>query len=155
MRRLLKFLHTVGAAGLTGSAAAMAIVLMLIPMGGAGDPMLAGMAKIAAWVLGPSMLITVIAGLLAMAANPAYLDVGWVWAKLATGILIIEGSLHILGPLDAAAKRSVEAVAASDAAGAARLFSSEANTLWIIFGVSIANIALGVWRPRFPTYRVK
>jgi hypothetical protein len=32
----------------------------------------------------------------------------------------------------------------------ARLLNSEENTLWLLLAVSVANIALGVWRPRLP-----
>ena len=157
MRRLLKFLHTLGAAGLMGGAAAMAIVLILTPVSiGAANygPVVIGMSKIAAWVIGPSMVLTVVTGLLAMVAHAPFQDAGWVWVKAATGILILQAGLHILGPIQEEAARAAGGSAMADAADAARLFQAEINTAWVLLAVSAANIALGVWRPRFPQYPV-
>lgn len=141
-----------------GAAAALAIVLMLASasIGTAGyAPMLLATAKIAAWVIGPSMVLTIVSGLLAMVASPGFHDAGWVWAKAATGILILQGGLHVLGPIQEEAKRAASALASgADAASAARLLEAEVNTLWLLLAVSVANIALGVWRPRFPNYPV-
>ncbi len=153
LRRFLKFLHTLGAAGFMGAMAAMAVVVILAPTsaGAAGFvPLLGAMAKIAAWIIGPSMVLTVISGLLSMAATAAFMDAGWVWAKAATGILVLEGGLHVLGPIQEEAKRGAGALAASaDPAGVQRLFTSELDTLGVLLAVSVANIVLGVWRPRF------
>ncbi len=154
MRRLFKFLHTLAAAGLTGGIAALAVVVILAPasIGTVSYvPIMVAMAKIAAWVIGPSLVLTVVTGLLAMVANPAYYDAGWVWAKAATGLALLEGGLRIIGPLQDEAKRAGAALAsASNAADLASLLTSEENTLWLLLAVSVANIALGVWRPRFP-----
>jgi hypothetical protein len=154
LRRLIKFLHSLAAAGLTGAFAALAVVVILAPasIGTPGYvPVMAAMAKIAAWVIGPSLVLTVITGLLAMVANPAYYEAGWVWAKAATGLALLEGGLRVMGPLQDEAKRAGAALAsAPNAADIARLLTSEGNTLWLLLAVSIANIALGVWRPRFP-----
>jgi len=149
---LLKFLHTLGAAGLTGAVAAMALVLLLardaLP---SGDhlPLLLAMAKVAAWILAPSMLLTVVTGLLAMIVTQGFQNAGWVWIKAATGLLVLEGVLHVIGPLQEEAKRG-----GGDPASLERLLQAEANTLWVLLGVSILNIALGVWRPRLPKYPV-
>jgi hypothetical protein len=154
LRRLFKFLHSLAAAGLTGGITALAVVVILAPgsVGGAGyGPIMAAMAKIAAWVIAPSMVLTVVTGLLAMVANPAFYEAGWVWLKAATGLAILEGGLRVVGPLQDEAKRAGAALAAgSDAASLAQLLSAEENTLWLLLVVSIANIALGVWRPRLP-----
>jgi hypothetical protein len=154
LRRLLKFLHTLGAAGLTGAIVALAVVVILAPTAITTVgyvPIMVVMAKIAAWIIGPSMVLTVISGLLAIVATPAFQEAGWVWVKAATGLLILEGGLHVLGPIQEEAKRSVGALAgASDPASLAQLLTSEENTLWVLLAVSVANIALGVWRPRLP-----
>jgi uncharacterized membrane protein len=154
VRRLLKFLHTLGAAGLTGGIAALALVLILAPAStktaGAVSIMVA-MAKTAQWIVGPSMVATVVTGLLAMLATPAFYNAGWVWLKAATGLLVLEGGLHVLGPLQEEAARGAAALTGSpDPASVARLFTDESNTLWVLLAVSVANIALGVWRPRLP-----
>jgi uncharacterized membrane protein len=154
VRRLLKFLHTLAASGLTGAIAALAVVMILAPASTSAPgylPIMVSMAKIAAWSSCPSMVLTIITGLLSIAATPGFQDAGWVWAKAATGILILEGGLHVLGPIQDEAKRGADALASGpDAGGAASLLTSEVNTLWVLLAVSIANIALGVWRPRFP-----
>ena len=153
LRRLLKFLHTVGAAGFMGGMAAVLAVVALAPgaAGGAGPAALTwALAQIAAWVVGPAMILTVVSGLLAMVANPAFYDVGWVWAKALTGILILEGGLHVLGPIQEEAKRGAAALAhGPDPASLTRLMAAEGGTLWVLLAVSAANIALAIWRPRF------
>jgi hypothetical protein len=142
VRRLLKFLHTLAASGLTGAIAALAVVMILAPASTSAPGYLPIMV---------SMVLTIITGLLSIAATPGFQDAGWVWAKAATGILILEGGLHVLGPIQDEAKRGADALASGpDAGGAASLLTSEVNTLWVLLAVSIANIALGVWRPRFP-----
>jgi hypothetical protein len=133
-----------------------AILVMLIfaptPTSVAGYALLMGvMTKIALWLLLPSMALTVIAGLLAIAVNPVFHEAGWAWAKAATGILIFEGGLHVVGPLQEEAKRSAGGLAGHlDLMTIAGLFESERNTLWVLLAVTAANVALGVWRPRLP-----
>ena len=150
MRRLLKFLHTLGAVGFMGGMAALAAILLGSPATSGAAGHVPAMARVAVWVIGPSMMLTVIAGLLAMAVTPAFQDAAWVWAKTATGILILEGGLHVLGPLQEEAKRGAGGSAASDPAGVSTMLAAEANTLWLLLGVSLANIALAIWRPRMP-----
>lgn len=158
VRRLLKFLHSVAGAGLIGAAAALAIILMLAPASASNAgyaPIVGAASHIAAWILGPSVVLTVITGLLAMLATAAFQDAGWVWVKASTGILVLLAGLHVLGPIQEEAKRSAGALAeGADPASAARLFDAEVNTLWVLLAVSVANIALGIWRPRFPKYPV-
>ena len=153
LRRTLKVLHTIGAAGFMGGLAALAAVLVVgSEPGGAGSSAssIAAMARIAAWLVGPSMILTVVSGLLAMLANPAFYDVGWVWLKAGTGILVLEGGLHVLGPIQEEARRNAGALArAADPATLARLLASELGTVWVLLAVAAANVVLGVWRPRF------
>ena len=151
LRRFLKFLHSLGAAGLLGGLAALLVIVLALTPAGTSTagyvPLRAAMAKIAAWVIGPSMVLTVLAGLLAIAVNPGFHEAGWVWAKAATGILILEGCLHVMGPIGEEAKRGP---LASGAGAVAPLLSAEASTLWVLLAVSVANIALAIWRPRMP-----
>ena len=113
--------------------------------------LMSAMAKIAAWIIMPSMVLTIVAGLLSIAVTSGFQDAGWVWIKAATGILLLEGGLHVMQPIQDEAKRGLGALAGGlDPAAMARLFTAERNTLWVLLAVSAANIALGVWRPRFP-----
>ncbi|MDX2275982.1 MAG: hypothetical protein NW206_11090 [Hyphomonadaceae bacterium] len=151
MRRLLKFLHTLGSAGLIGAAAALALILIFAPAANSsGDyaSMWIASSKIVTWILGPSIVLTIMSGLLAMVVTPPFMDAFWVWVKAGTGILILLGGLHVTAPIQQAAKRAAEG---GDAAG---VLHGEVGTLWVLLGVAIANIALGVWRPRMPKYPV-
>lgn len=155
MRRLLKFLHTLGAIGLMGAMASLVVVMSVVPAPAtpAGQAaVMVAMAQIASWVFMPALALTLIPGLLAIAVTPGFHDAGWVWAKAATGILIFEGGLlYVAGPIQAAGRSSAAVLAGRfDAAAVARTVVSERNTLWVLLAVALANVALGVWRPRFP-----
>ncbi len=137
-----------------GAMAALAVGVGLSPtsIGASGYVVLIeAMAKIAAWVILPSMALTVVAGLLAIAMNPAFHDAGWAWVKAATGIVVFEGAFQVVGPIqDEAAREGQALVGSLDPASVARLFASERGALWLLIAVSAVNIALGVWRPRLP-----
>ncbi len=154
MRRLLKFLHTIGAVGLMGASATMIVLLESAP---APAVSLAGYASIrealgaiARWIFLPSMTLTLIAGLLAIAANRRLHNAGWAWVKAATGILVFEaGFVGVQGPMVQEAARSLSALAGQlEPAALAGSLAAERNTLWLMLAVSAANVALGVWRPR-------
>jgi hypothetical protein len=149
---LLKFLHTMGAIGLTGTMAALLAVMIFAPppRDFAGQAaVMSAMARIATWILMPSLGLTLIAGLVAIPVTPGYIDAGWVWAKAITGILIFEGGfVSVLGPIQAAAKTSVSVLARQDPAILAHLYRAERNTIWALLAVAVANVALGIWRPR-------
>jgi hypothetical protein len=151
---LLKFLHTLGAIGLMGAAASMLVLLSLAP---APANSLAGYAHIrdalgaiARWLFLPSMTLTLIAGLLAIAANRSFHNAGWAWVKAATGILIFEaGFVGVQGPMTQEAARSASALAGQfDPAMLAASVVAERNTLWVLLGVATANVVFGIWRPR-------
>ncbi len=153
MRRLLKFLHTLGAIGMMGAMACLLVMLVFAPepATGAGAAAMAGaMAQVATWVFVPSLALTLIAGLLAIGLTPGYQDAGWVWVKAATGILLFEsGFVYVAGPMQAAAKAGARLLAGHvDPAAVARTMTAERNTLWILLAIALANVALGVWRPR-------
>ena len=109
------------------------------------------MGSIATWIFFPSLGITLIAGLLAIAYSNAFHNAGWAWAKAATGILIFEsGFIGVLGPMQEEAEQSAKALAGqADPATLAAALTAERYTLWILLAVAAANVILGVWRPRF------
>lgn len=153
LRRLLKFLHTMGAIGLMG---AMACLLILIsftppPTSLAGYALMRGaMAAVATWIFFPSLALTLIAGLLAIALNRGFHNAGWAWAKLLTGVSIFEGGfVYVLGPIQEEAKRSAAALAGQlDPATLTGSFGAERSSLWVLLAVATANVVLGIWRPR-------
>jgi hypothetical protein len=153
MRRLMKFLHTLGAIGLIGAMACLIVLLGFVPKPTSLSEyalISAAMGAIATWIFLPSLALTLIAGLLAIALNRAYHSAGWAWAKLATGILIFEwGFTAILGPLQEQAELSMRALAGDvDPATLATSLGNERNSLWVLLAVAAANVVLGVWRPR-------
>ena len=142
-----------GAVGLMGAIASLIVLMAVAPpptslaeyavMNGA-------MAAIATWIFFPSLAVTLIAGLLAIAVNPAFHNAGWAWAKLASGVLIFEGGLvSVLGPIQEAAKQSASALAGQlDPATITGAYGAERNALWMLLAVTTANIVFGIWRPR-------
>jgi hypothetical protein len=151
VQRLLKFLHTMGAAGLIGSLAALLVLESLAPPPSslAGYALIRGaMAAIAAWVFVPSFLLTLTPGFLAIGMTPAFHNASWAWIKAASGILIFAGGLHALAPIQDEARLSAEAVAGQLDPAALGAFEGEAATMWVLLALSIANVVLGVWRQR-------
>ncbi len=108
------------------------------------------MAEIATLVFFPSLAMTLISGLLAIAVNQSFHNAGWAWVKLATGVLMFEGGLvSVLGPIQEEAKRSASALAGQlDPATVIRSYGGVPSTLWALLAVTTANVVLGIWRPR-------
>ena len=97
-----------------GSIASLLVLMSFSPPSTslAGYALMRGaMAEIATWVFFPSFALTLVAGMLAIAVNPAFHNAGWAWVKLATGILVFAGSFQVLGSIQDEAKRSASALA--------------------------------------------
>jgi hypothetical protein len=153
LRRFLKFSHTIGAIGMMGGLACLLALLWFAPPPSSPEGYAAaraGMGAVAKWVFMPSLGLTLIAGLLSIAATPAFHNMGWPWVKAATGILLFEsGFVGVLGPIQAEAERSAKVMAGgADVAGSALAFTGERNILIVLLLLSVANVVLGVWRPR-------
>lgn len=158
MRRLMKFLHTIGAIGLMGAMACLLVLLGFTPQPSQLPQyalMRGAMGGIATWIFLPSIGLTLIAGLLAMAVNRGFHNAGWAWAKLATGVVVFEGSfVGIQGPMQQEAELSARALAGEvDIATLAASLDAERGTLWLMLAVATLNVVLGVWRPRFTRLR--
>lgn len=140
-----------------GAIAALLVLMSFSPppTSLAGYALMRGaMAEIATWIFFPSFVLTLIAGLLAIAVNRPYHNAGWAWVKLATGILVFAGSLHALSPIQEEAKRSVSALAGRlDPATITGTFGAARGALWMLLVVSTANVVLGIWRPRLTRIR--
>jgi hypothetical protein len=152
-RRAMKFAHTMGAIGLMGAMACLVVMLLWLPpttsLNSYAD-MRGAMAAITAWVFMPSLGLTLIAGLLAIALNPAFHNAGWAWVKAASGILIFEGGLvSVMGPMEHEAKLAADVIAGTAQASLlGQSLRPEEMTLWILLGVSVFNVVFGIWRPR-------
>lgn len=153
MRRFVKFLHSMGAIGLMGAMAALIIMLATMPEPTALATYAqhrAVMGKVAEWLLLPSLALVLVSGLWSMALTSAFHNAGWVWLKLATGILVFKGVLFsIQGPAEYEAALSAQVIAgAADPALLGQRAGEEWGVLWLIMVVAVANVILGIWRPR-------
>ncbi len=153
VRHALKFLHTIGAIGLMGGAASLLALLYMTPplTDLAGYALMrSAMDVIATWIFFPSLALTLVAGLLAMAFHRAFHNAGWAWLKAATGILVFEaGFVGVIGPVQQQAEKSAKALAGEiDPATLSVSLGAEQGTLWVLLAVAAANVVLGVWRPR-------
>jgi uncharacterized membrane protein YbhN (UPF0104 family) len=157
LRKLLKALHEIGAVGVMGSFAACIVLVRTAPTHSliAYAAARQGIASVTQWLLVPSLAVVTISGLLAIAANRAYIDAGWAWLKALLGISLFEGTLLTVA---ASARRAAElsALAASgksDPQELTQVLHTEWGGLWLLLGLSLANILIAVWRPRFTKAR--
>lgn len=150
--KLLKSVHEVGAIGTLGSLAACIVLLATAPTTSppAFAAVLQGIASISKWLLVPSLVIVLISGLLAIAANEAYKNAAWAWVKALLGVGTFEGTLLTVGS-SARQAAEISALAASghgDPDYLAQVLRTEWGGLWILAALAVVNIVLAVWRPK-------
>jgi hypothetical protein len=152
MRKTLKILHTLATAGIVGGLAVYMILLVTAPQGTpeAYADLRQSIAAISNYVLLPSLAVVLVSGLFAMVAHSPYLDKGWVWLKAGSGILMFKGVLTIVGAKADYAAVVSQRIADGDVAAEVleRALAYEWLTLWIMMALSVANVVLGVWRPK-------
>jgi len=153
MAKLLKTLHEIGAVGVMGSFAACIVLVATAPTQSLIEyaAVRQGIAAVTKWLMVPSLAIVTISGLLAIAANKAYVDAGWAWLKALLGISMFEGTLlTVAGSARRAAELSSMAAAGQvDRDQLAEVIHTEWGGLWLLLILSLVNILLAVWRPRF------
>ncbi len=154
MRKLLKFLHTMGGIGFTGALLAQLVILQNLPATESLDAYAAAriqMGMIAKWILFPSLAAVLVAGLLSMAWTDAFHGAGWVWLKLALGVTVFEGTLvAIQGPARREAERAAQALVGEfDPLLLGATSSAEFKSTLVILGVAVINVVLATWRPKF------
>lgn len=152
MRKALKIMHSIAAGGLIGGLACYAILLLAAPQEtpAAYADLRRSIAAISDWVLLPSLALAVLSGLVAMIVHRPFLDLGWVWIKALLGILMFKGVLTIVSAkADHAATMSAR-IASGEAPpdALAELLMLEWGTLAIVGAIAVANVVLGVWRPK-------
>lgn len=154
-RRFVKLLHEIGGIGVLGAIATMLVLIWTAPSAQESLVQYAtarhGIAMVSKYVLVPSLALVLVSGLLAIMIGNAFIDAGWVWLKAGLGIVMFEGTLITIG---ASARKAAEisalaAAGQADPAALAAVLRTEWGGLWLMFGLSIANIVLAVWRPRF------
>ena len=155
MRKLLKFGHSMTAITFLGSVVVLWVFHHYLPPPAEALEIYVAerqvMERVASLVLMPSLLISLLFGLASMAAVSGFHGAPWAWAKLVTTVLMLEGSLlGIQSPLKREALLAERALADPSQLGQlAQNISSEQSSLVLIGVVATANVALGVWRPRF------
>ncbi len=151
MRQTIKFLHTVSSCGLLGGLVVYGLALMRAPQASASQyaDMRQVVSAIADYVIMPSLGIALVTGLVAMMVHRPYQERRWVWVKALLGLAMFEATLAVVQSKAAYAARVSQEIAAGTAAPAdlAEALSAEWTTLGALIALSIAQVALGVWRP--------
>ena len=155
MRKLLKFLHSLASCGLIGALVCYGLMLVYAPQDTprAFADMRQTISLLCTYLLLPSLGVALITGLLAMVAHKAFLDTRWAWLKALLGLSMFEATFAIVQSKAATAAAEALKIAAGegDAAELASAIASEWWSLGAIFALALAQVALGVWRPRFVT----
>jgi hypothetical protein len=95
------------------------------------------------------MLLTVLSGLLGIAAHLPFSEAPWVWLKALLGVVVFEATLQLQSYARGTAQVAGELAAGEgDPALLEVLKRSLGLALWVLLLVSLAQVVLGVWRPR-------
>lgn len=151
--KTLKLAHVAGSTGFCAALLALLALHASLPEPGFTEEFVMlriAMGNVAKWLLLPSTALVVVTGLFSMAASDVYKNAGWVWLKLATGILVLEGTLvYVQAPMERAARNGLLALEGEfDPSQLGATLASEWNSIWIILGVALVNVVLGVYRPK-------
>jgi hypothetical protein len=155
MRKLLKFGHSMTAITFLGSAVVLWVFHHYLPPPAEALEIYVAerqlMERVATLVMMPSLLLTLLFGLASFVVVPAYHSAPWAWGKLITTVLMLEGSLlGIQSPIKREAELATAALTDISLVGDLALkLDAERGSLVIIGVVATANVALGVWRPKF------
>jgi Predicted integral membrane protein (DUF2269) len=152
MRKTLKFFHTLASSGLIGALLGYMIVLTFAHQETASSYAEARhtIALLCNYLLLPSLFLALITGLLSMAVHEPFRDFWWVWIKALLGLGMFEATLAVIqSKANYAATISAKMATGEASADALKTaLNAEWTTLGAISVLSLANIVLGVWRPR-------
>ncbi len=115
------------------------------------------LVHINSWVLLPSLICVVISGLISIAVHTPFHNAGWAWLKAALGLVLIEGTLiSIIGKT----KLIYQQIAGIDGEPLNQITLTQHSgglkiALWVILALIVANIILGIWRPKFRPAKIK
>ncbi len=156
MRKTLKILHTLSSGGLIGGLAAYMILLIAAPQDtpAAYADLRRTVQAISDYVLIPSLGVALISGLIAMAVHKPYHDKAWVWFKFLLGLPLFQGTLvHVAGQSAHAEKVAQQVVEGASPDKLEAAIAGEWLGLWVIMALCVAQVILGIWRPRTRTRR--
>jgi uncharacterized membrane protein len=155
MRQLLKFGHSITAITFLGSVVSLWVFHHYLPPPAEALEIYVAerqmMERVATLVMMPSLLLTLLFGLASFALVPGYNVAPWAWGKLITTVLMLEGSLlGIQSPIKREAELATVTLTDISLVGELALkLDAERGSLVIIGLVATANVALGIWRPKF------
>lgn len=148
----MKFLHTLATCGLIGGLLVYGLLLIYAPQ---DTPqryadLRHSISLLASYILLPSLALALVTGLLSMVVHRPFQEKRWVWVKALLGIGMFEATLAVIGSkADYAAKISAKiASGEADAALLQTALASEWSSLGAVMAISVANVILGVWRPK-------
>lgn len=152
MRRTLKFLHTLAACGIVGALLGYGMALLYAPQDTplAYAQMRQTISLLCDYILLPSLAVALVTGLFAMVVHRPFQDTRWAWLKALLGLSLFEATLGIIQSKATTAAAEAVKIAARPAEPneLAIILASEWWSLVAILALSLAQIALGVWRPR-------
>lgn len=152
MRRALKFLHTLASSGIIGGLLGYMVVLVLAPQATpvAYADVRQTIVALCNYIILPSLALALVSGLLAMAAHRPFFDTRWAWIKALLGLMMFEATLGLVqAKATAAAAEATKITTGQGEPGAlAEVLANEWLSLGALMALSIAQVALGVWRPR-------
>lgn len=153
MKPLLKWLHLVTAIGFVGTLAAT-LLLSWTADERTASSFAAGrraISTIAESLELPSLVVLVLTGMLLTVKQPALIEARWVWAKALLGVLIGGIALLVVQPaVTRAAALAQMGLEGSPAFGPlVATLRAERIGAGISLVLSLAAIALAVWRPQF------
>ena len=155
MRQTVKFLHIVSSCGLIGALLIHMLVLLYAPQETAEHvALLRGtISLIARYILVPSLGLSLVSGLLSMLVHKPYLARRWAWAKAALGLSMFEATLAVTQSKAVAAAELAARIARGEGDSTTQPLLAEAlhnewNVLYAILALSLAQTALGIWRPK-------
>ncbi len=149
MRPLLKCLHQLGVIGFMGALAAQLLLVLAAGDAALQLPWRQAAATISGWLVMPALLLAILTGMLLMMAHPPFIAARWVWAKALLGMVV--GAVLFFG-VQTAVTQALQLAGAPPASANAALLQQALRTEWaggwIAMAVSLAAVALAVWRPR-------
>ena len=151
MRKVFKLLHTLAACGMVGALLGHAVVLTTAPQDTAAAyaGMRATISALSNYILLPSLGVALVTGLLSMASHPFH-EMRWVWIKALLGFSMFESTLAVVVAKanNAASVSRQFARGEVDAGALDAALVYEWHGLIAVMTLTLANVVLGVWRPR-------
>jgi hypothetical protein len=145
--RFIKVLHELGSIGLMGGVAVVMVVRSRaqLPEAPAYFELCHAIDVSYRWIIIPSLALCVFSGFASMMVHRPYWNALWAWLKGASGAVV----LNICCRMQTMAHRATDAEYLRDRAQLADVFRGEWSGLWLLMILSLLNVVVGIYRPRF------